>query len=595
MLCRIRVQHSLITSKIGKFSNQRQCDRPQLLSSEKNFEMASKYINIEDAAKRLSISVEELNRKRERGEIRAFSDRGTWKFRGEDVEELARNIEPDSGFDIPSSDIMKDDDIAPGAGSQIVLEEEMGDLPTVISKNPPNEPPSSDSDVRLVVDPSLESDDWSSSDSSFAKSGKGNKSSDSADEVNDSDVRFVDASMSDVTPTPIRITEESDVINVDESDDRWSGISDSDVRLAASSDIDESDSDVVLDDSGLSGSDVSLEAEEELKLAGEDDDVTDPDMKSLGESDSDVTLVGVGEEEDDDDYRLSSIDGDLNMDPGSDITLMPPGDSNVRLDEANDDDDSILSDVMSDPASGLSFSSGDSGISLDLALDSGISLDSDDDDDSLTLGADSGISLVPDMGSGLTLADDEDDSRGESTIPMMGTIGDDDDDTSFDMPLLEDSNPELSTDDEATNVVMFDDDDTGDTMEFDSSELSNEDEFVDFDDDDSFDELSDGELDVSDDLLDDDVLDASDDAFEDDFESGESIPALAVPGAMRGGAGVAAAAEWDMFSFALVLVSTIMMGICTLLMFDLVRSMWGFAEPNGVNGMILETLQGFIK
>ncbi len=562
--------------------------------------MASKYINIEDAAKRLSISVEDLNRKRERGEIRAFSDRGTWKFRGEDVEELARNIEPDSGFDIPSSDIMKDDDIAPGGGSQIVLEEEMGDMPTVISKNPPNEPPSSDSDVRLVVDPSLESDDWSSSDSSFTGTGsknKDNKSSDSSDEVDDSDVRFVDASMSDITPTPIRITKESDEINVDESDDRWSGISDSDVRLAAA-DLEESDSDVVLDDSGLSGSDVSLE-DDDLKLAGEDDDVvTDPDMKSLGESDSDVTLVGVGEEEDDDDYRLSSIDGDLNMEPGSDITLMPPGDSNVRLDEANDDEDSILSDVMSDPSSGLSFSSGDSGISLDLALDSGISLESeyDDDDDSLTLGADSGISLVPDMGSGLTLADDDDDSRGESTIPMMGTIGDDDDDTSFDMPLLDDSEPELSIDDdEATNVVMFDDDDTGDTMEFDSSELSNDDEFVDFDDDDSFDELSDGELDVSDDLLDDDVLDASDDAFDDDFESGESIPALAVPGAMRGGAGVAAPAEWDMFSFALVLLSTIMMGICTLLMFDLVRSMWGFAEPNGVNGMILETLQGLIK
>ncbi len=588
MSCHLRALHSSVASKtLANFTHPRQSDRPQLLSSEKNFEMASKYINIEDAAKRLSISIEELNRKRERGDIRAFSDRGTWKFRVEDVEELSRNIEPDSGFDIPSSDIMKDDDIAPGGGSQIVLEEEMGDMPTVISKNPPNEPPSSDSDVRLVIDPSLESDDWSSSDSSFPKSGKGNKSSDSADENVDSDVRFVDASMSDITPTPIRITEESDVINVDESDDRWSGISDSDVRLSASSDIDESDSDIILDDTGLSGSDVSLE---------DDDVVTDPEMTSLGESDSDVTLVGVGEEDDDDDYRLSSIDGDLNMDPGSDITLMPPGDSNVRLDGANDeDDDSILSDVMSDPASGLSFSSGDSGISLDLALDSGISLGDDDDDDSLTLGADSGISLVPDMGSGLTLADDDDDSRGESTIPMMGVIGDEDDDTSFDMPLLEDSNPEIPTDDEATNVVMFDDDDAGDTMEFDSSELSNDDDFVDFDDDDSFDELSDGELDVSDDLLDDDVLDASDDAFEDDFESGESVPALAVPGAMRGGVGVAAPAEWDMFSFALVLLSTIMMGICTLLMFDLVRSMWGFAEPNGVNGMILETLQGLIK
>jgi len=549
------------------------------------FLMASKYINIEDAARRLSISVEELNRKREKGDIRAFSDRGTWKFKSEDIEELARNLEPDSGFDIPSSDIIRDNDLVldepTTEGSQVILEEDMGEMPTVISKQPPNEPPSSDSDVRLVVDPTLESD-WKSA-SSEDKAGRSDESS--LGEVSDSDVRFVDASMSDVTPTPIRMSDTSDdVLEGDESDDRWAGISDSDVRLASMD-----------DPQGNSDSDVTLEEDEAVLELQEDPD----EDVLIGNSDSDVTLVGADDEDpDSSDFRMSGVDLDADG-PGSDLTLAPPdGDSNIRLEEAGDDDDvSILSDVMSEPDSGLSFSSGDSGLSLDLALDSGISLDAgDEDDEGLTLGADSGISLVPDDGSGITLADDHRDREtGDATIPMMGTIGDEDDnDTSFDMPLLEDSNAEMEGDD-TTGVVMFDDDESVETMAFDSSEVTDEGGFDDFDDEDSFDELSDGDLDVSDDMLDEDVLEADDDAFEDEFESGESVPALAAPG-MRGGAGVgAAAAEWDMVSFSLVLVSTAMMGICTLLMFDLVRSMWGFAEPSSVNGMILESLQGLIK
>ncbi|WP_238757453.1 helix-turn-helix domain-containing protein [Rubinisphaera margarita] len=544
--------------------------------------MASKYINIEDAARRLSISVEELNRKREKGDIRAFSDRGTWKFKSEDIEELARNLEPDSGFDIPSSDIIRDNDLVldePTAeGSQVILEEDMGEMPTVISKQPPNEPPSSDSDVRLVVDPTLESD-WKSAPAA-PKSDRSNESS--LGEVSDSDVRFVDASMSDVTPTPIRMSDTSDdVLEADESDDRWAGISDSDVRLVSQ------------DDSQSSDSDVTLEEDEAVLELQED-----PDLDAvIGSSDSDVTLVGADDDDpNSSDFRMSGVDLDSDG-PGSDLTLAPPDeDSNIRLEEAGDDDDvSILSDVMSEPDSGLSFSSGDSGLSLDLALDSGISLGGDEDDDGLTLGADSGISLVPDEGSGLTLADDHRDREtGDATIPMMGTVGDDEDnDTSFDMPLLEDSNAEM--DDDTTGVVMFDDDESVETMAFDSSEVSDEGGFDDFDDEDSFDELSDGDLDVSDDMLDEDVLEADDDAFDDEFESGESVPALAAPG-MRGGAAVGvAAAEWDMVSFSLVLLSTAMMGICTLLMFDLVRSMWGFAEPSSVNGMILESLQGLIK
>ncbi len=520
--------------------------------------MASKYLNLEEAAARLSITVEELNRRREQNEIRAFADRGTWKFRNEDVEELARTLEPDSSVDFGSmgdEGVLGDIPVAFDDDSKINFDDDVGEQPTIISKNAPGSPPSSDSDVRLVVDPVLESEDAT-------------LTPPASDAEKDSDVRFVDEDLTNVTPTPIRVGEEDSQNKIPDSDDEWASISDSDVRLASAG------SDIVVQD--------ELDETVSMNLSSNDDE----------DSDSDVTLLGATGDENLSDIRLEEFE---NTD--SDLTLMPPDDdSSVRLEDFAEDDQSVLSDVVTDPASGLSFSSGDSGISLDLSIDSGISLDADDDD-SITLASESGISLVPDSGIGLTLdstpAQDED--VGGATIPMLDVSDEDDEnDTAFDMPLLEDSGEMITEDDDSTGVVMFDDESDDQTMEFDSSDMESSDEFVDFDDDDSYDELSDGELDISEDLLDDDdILEADDDSFADDFESGESVPALAIPGGIRGGAAVAA--EWDMVSFGLVLLSTGFMGICTLLMFDLVRTMWGYDAPIGVNGMILETLQGIIK
>lgn len=551
--------------------------------------MASKYLNLEAAAQHLSLSVEELNRRRKQGEIRGFADRGTWKFRIGDIEELARTLDPDSSLDFgimsedgPLGNIPSvfDDD------SKINLDEDLSDQPTIISKKPAGTPPSSDSDVRLVIDPAMEFDMVPP----VVKQGK------------DSDVRFVDDALADVEPTPIRLGKEE--AQSDISDDDLSGISGSDVRLASSeSNIIGGDSENTIsvglpfddDLSGISDSDVRLSPAESNIIGRDPAEATTVIPPSDEEdSDSDVTLLGVSGDENLSDLRLDDFE---NTD--SDITLMPPGDDSVvRLEEMDDDEQSVLSDVVTDPAGGLSFSSGDSGISLDLSIDSGLLFDADDDD-SITLASESGISLVPDSDVGLTLEDPmagSDDDAGGATISMLSMSDEEDDenDTAFDMPLLEDSGEVVGDDDDTTNIVMFDDDESDDqTMEFDSSEISTEDDFVDFDDEDSFDELSDGELGVTDDLLDDDILEADDDAFDDDFESGESVPALSIPGGVRGG--VAVAAEWDMISFGLVLLSTGFMGICTLLMFDLVRSMWGYETPISVNGMILDTLQGIIK
>lgn len=52
--------------------------------------MAQGYYTLEEAAQILSISTDELKQIARRGEIRSFQDRGTWRFRVQDVQEMAR-------------------------------------------------------------------------------------------------------------------------------------------------------------------------------------------------------------------------------------------------------------------------------------------------------------------------------------------------------------------------------------------------------------------------------------------------------------------------------------------------------------------------
>ncbi|MFO0999242.1 MAG: helix-turn-helix domain-containing protein [Planctomycetaceae bacterium] len=97
--------------------------------------MAKKYLSLEEAASQLGISEDQLKRFREQGEIRGFADRGSWKFREQDIEEFLRSRQTDSSPDFP---------IITGDSSSSVLDEpESDDLS------------SSDSDVRLFFDDSM--------------------------------------------------------------------------------------------------------------------------------------------------------------------------------------------------------------------------------------------------------------------------------------------------------------------------------------------------------------------------------------------------------------------------------------------------------
>lgn len=53
--------------------------------------MATKYVSLDEAALILGLSTDEVNALRESGELRGFADRGTWKFRKDSIDELARS------------------------------------------------------------------------------------------------------------------------------------------------------------------------------------------------------------------------------------------------------------------------------------------------------------------------------------------------------------------------------------------------------------------------------------------------------------------------------------------------------------------------
>ena len=83
--------------------------------------MATKFVDLETAAKELGISVDKLSEMRERNEIRGFRDGATWKFKPEDVERLKGSIEAGgSGLELDDRD---DPTALPDTPDSILLSE----------------------------------------------------------------------------------------------------------------------------------------------------------------------------------------------------------------------------------------------------------------------------------------------------------------------------------------------------------------------------------------------------------------------------------------------------------------------------------------
>lgn len=583
--------------------------------------MAKKYLTLEEAASKLSMSTEDLRKIREKGDIRGFADRASWKFRDEDVENYARAMNPTSAASIPAYD--DDDDQLP-----ITAEDE----PLLDD---------SSSDVRLILDDDLLAPELSST----ADTQKHAPPQDSTIDLG-----------GDETKQPGSEIRPSSAIHLGDDDSETTESDDDTLKMSQEDSVEEQmgegssyRGEVALPDSGISltdddegGEEITYEAAQSqiIKKTPASDKGSGSDVKlaasleddeTLGLDDGEASSVRLDKmkEHPDEGISLSAGSDVMGMDEeitleslGSDVSVTPEiGDSDVKLVdndsnvlmEAHEDEDGVTlaagsSIIGGEEDSGISLEAADSGISLE-AADSGISLESLDSGINLTdETTEVDFGLEPDD-SGITLQSD-DDSQKTHMMESLGSVDDPEDfnDTAFEIDAQEESSEyEISglnavdeDEDDDTSVLLLDDEDESDAVSATMIGAGADD----FDDEDAFDlgddmidEFGDSDMLVEetvvgdDDELDDlDVFDAVDEDFEDDFGEMGSAGEFAAPVGMR----MAAPPEAEMGTgvFVGVLLSSVMMAACCLMMIDLARTMWSYEQPAPFTSPLLDMIKG---
>ena len=271
--------------------------------------MAQEYYNLEKAAEVLGIYPAELNEKRERGEVRAFRDSGDWKFKKNEIDELAVELRSKK---TAASEAAEDD-------SQDVLasEVELGasdpsSSGTVIGSG---EQSPEDSDIKL---------EGGEADLDDVGEGKDTGSFEELDLTIDEDVQLEDSQVALSDKDEVRSGSGGSAIDLAE------GIEDDDLVLGGSG----SGSDVTIgQDSGISlvdPHDSGLSLDEPLELASDDDSLAlgEDDMLTLSE---DADTEAPTELKADDDFLLTPLEegGEEDTESGSQV---------IALDEASGDD-----------------------------------------------------------------------------------------------------------------------------------------------------------------------------------------------------------------------------------------------------------------
>ena len=313
----------------------------------------AQFYTLEEAARVLGMSAEELKTKAQSREVRAFLDGGSWRFRVVDVDELARRRGLGSDAELRLSDLEVP---AAKSGSGEVQELDLSEFHLGVAK------------------PDLGAE---SAQLSKVKSSRGGKSSD--DTGSDHDILLDDLAL---PPSPI--TGSSSVIIGAPSPGKHP--SDSDVRL-------------VPDMKGASDSDVQL-ASPTLRQP------SDSDVTLIKEDTADHGIIGSGSSSGDTAVRVSplagssaevpaaSSDSDFELNPSSELidALQPDSGSDFEL-SALDASDEFESTPLS-KASDSDVTAADpklSGINLSRPSDSGINLQTS----GLGLGQADSIELAP--------------------------------------------------------------------------------------------------------------------------------------------------------------------------------------------------------
>lgn len=331
----------------------------------------STFVSLEDAAKKLGVSIEQLIEMRSRGEIFGYRDGASWKFKPEEISRVASEM---------LGDVLDED---PAGSSILSLDSEKPQSPGGLSSSASGLGlAETDSDVRLHVDPA--SSDLrlvASSDVKQEQKGEGSGFSD----VNEDGLRLADSDDDDdelALGGDIEVVTGSDgEISID-SDAKASSldlIEGSELKLAEHSDLIRGDSDPAIGtgSSGV-GSDVNLEADLEL----EDD-----------------LVLGSG--------------SDLAIGADSGINLMSPADSGISL------EDEPL-DLAASGISGLDLAAEGSGASGS-GLGSGVDFQQDED---FQLSPSGGLEVDDDSGSQVIELEDSAEVAPAIAADGLDTFGD---------------------------------------------------------------------------------------------------------------------------------------------------------------------------
>lgn len=562
-----------------------------------------KYLSLEEAAIELGLNPEELVRLREKGQVRGFADRGTWKFKADDIDEYRRSQQPDSDPDLPmyddddfdtensatrQMDIMKSDSdvrLRPlDQSKKNLLSGSSAELNALQLQ-------SSDSDVRLVEDPRIKKPK-SDSDVTIVKPKSGLKSD------SDSDVRMVakderqsDSDVKLLDPDSPKTDSDSDVRMSESDSDVRMAASDSDVRLAplsSGNSQDASDSDIRLAPLPDSDSDVKLlrkperDSDSDVMLLPRGHKTTPESNDLLPLADSSITLAG------DSGIRLSGGSG---IKGGGDSSIKIADDSGIALNED--------SGIRLGGDSGIRLSE-DSGIQLLQPADSGISLEGDSgirfaEDSGISIGPDSGIKLSSPSGgkkrkgdSSRNLRDKKDDI--DSTAPMLLSSFDDEEDNANQLSgefNVSDTSELPSLTESGHDVELFDDEDDA-TRTLPKKKPASDSSMFEIDEEEDDHTMALEELEVSDEDLHDDGdfedldFDAGDDILEDSFA--EASDEISYAGSNRKIA-VPREIEWTAGTCGLLFLSLCLLVVGSIVSADLLRTVWA-GESNIDQGLV---------
>ncbi len=419
--------------------------------------MPQQYYTLEQAAQILRIDSEQLKEMARKKEIRAFQDRSGWRFRSQEIDEMARERGLGSDPELPLGEgarakpgdsgrgnevfnfsLDSDDSDEVPLGKQPAPTEKpsrsgSGSRKTGGSKSPPPKA-SSDSDVRLVIE---------GGESHFAADAGSSKGSASKGPI--SPAPKVGSSKSRMAP-PVKDDSGVRIVPLDQP-------SDSDVKIEPTSPHDSavpmsgrkvtkkaSDSDIRIEEAAHSGR-VDQNVTEEIDLDAEERKAAEARPKTGHHRPKPASSPALPTKSP---FELSESDFDVNgpdaergrdsdTDSSSDIELRPTGDSSSPIEVSSDEMLALKSD--DDVSLGeMTGGKGASGINLRDPADSGISLEpgsSEDLDMSLSLEPSSTPKPVPSGEAGTDSSSDFDLNVGDESSPTEGS-------SEFELSLQED-------------------------------------------------------------------------------------------------------------------------------------------------------------